>query len=158
MADLKDVLVYLIGKYPYPSELSNARVTKLVYLADWRHAITHGRQLTDITWYFDNYGPFVWDVKNVVESAPDLFACDDTANMYGDRKRLFSLVNTSHAPHLSAEERNSLDHVIDATKALNWAQFIKLIYSTYPVMSSERYSNLDLARLAKDYKENFAPE
>ena len=54
MTELKEVISYLVSKYPHKDELSNARLTKMIYLADWRHAITQGNQITDIRWFFDN--------------------------------------------------------------------------------------------------------
>ena len=64
---LLNVVTYLVKNYPVEDHLSNARVTKMVYLADWFHALNHQKQITSIKWYFDNYGPFVWDIKDLVE-------------------------------------------------------------------------------------------
>ena len=48
MATLTDIIYYLISNYPHKDELSNARVTKMVYLADWHAAVKLGHQLTYI--------------------------------------------------------------------------------------------------------------
>lgn len=152
MARIQDVVAYLLQHYPHKSELSNARVTKLVYLADWHQAITSGRQITPIRWYFDNYGPFVWDVKKAAEDNPFLFRIEDTQNYFGTPKTLLSLEPGDYTPEVGDDERKSLDHVIEATKKLTWDAFIKLVYSTYPVASSERYSFLDLVTKAQEYK------
>ncbi len=37
------------------------------------------------------------------------------------------------------------------TMRLNWDGFIKLVYSTYPILKSERYSELNLVEFAKQY-------
>jgi hypothetical protein len=37
----------------------------MVYLADWRSAITRGKQITDIVWEFNYYGPYVDDIVNL---------------------------------------------------------------------------------------------
>ena len=103
MAKLKDILAYILKRYPRKHDLSNARVTKLVYLSDWRNAIKHGRQLSDIKWYFDNYGPFVHDVKSEVSANPDLFAETNSSTPYGNPKSLFSLRDESYEPLLSSE-------------------------------------------------------
>ncbi len=36
---------------------------------------------------------------------------------------------------------------------LNRNEFIKLVDSTYPIVTQERYSKLDLVKLADEYKE-----
>jgi len=151
MADLKDVLAYLVKNYPIRSELSNARLTKMVYLADWHQAINRGRQITDINWYFDNFGPFVKDVEETAIANPDLFLVETAHNMYGQPKKQFDLIDENYVPQVSEHERASLDHIINVTRPLYWREFIKLVYSTHPIASSQRYSYLDLAEKAKEY-------
>ena len=46
-----------------------------------------------------------------------------------------------------------LDFVMEGSAPLNWNEFIKLVYSTYPIVSQERYAKLDLVRLAQEYEE-----
>lgn len=153
MAELQDIIAYLLAKYPHKSELSNARVTKMIYLADWRSAITRSCQISSISWHFDNYGPFVWDVKDAVEKHPSLFKIEDSQNMFGERKCQFALADTSYVPNLKQDEQVILDHVIQSTKSLHWNSFINLVYSTYPVLSSDRFTSLDLVTKASEYRQ-----
>lgn len=151
MANLVDVVAFLLQEYPQKEDLSNARVTKMVYLADWKHALQHGRQLTSIRWYFDNYGPFVWDVKDIVTERRDLFRTVSCANPYGSPKLRLEMI-VAVDPRVSATERNALDHVIGMTYTLSYHDFIKLVYSTWPILASQRYSHLDLVRFAEQYR------
>jgi uncharacterized protein YwgA len=153
MADICDIVVHLLRNYPHTQEMSNARVTKMVYLADWKHAIDNGSQISSIQWHFDNYGPFVWDVKQTVENNPSLFRIDRVTNYFGTPKLLFSLRETaSSTSKLRDSERNAINHVIESTKNLGWQAFIQLVYSTYPIIASRRYSSLDLVDLARKYE------
>lgn len=153
MAELKDILAYLIENYPASQahELSNARLTKMVYLADWHGCINRGVQISNIDWYFDNYGPFVWDIKKTAEENTDLFNVEVGSNMYGGKKRSISL-RKPYKPILSEAEKRSLDHIINITSRLYWDDFIRLVYGTHPIASSERYSSLNLREKARDYK------
>lgn len=153
MSQLKDVIAYILQNYPshMQHELSNARVTKMVYLADWHQAITKGKQITNIQWYFDNYGPYVNDVKQEAENSPQLFSINNTTNMFGQPKVTLSLSDHSYFPTLSEEEKDSINHVIEQTQKMYWDSFIKLVYSTYPITSSNRYTHLDLVQKARDY-------
>lgn len=154
MAELHDVMAYLIKNYPdsMAHELSNARLTKMVYLADWHQALNEGRQITDIRWYFDNFGPFVKDVEDTAAEYDDLFVVDLGSNMYGQAKKTFALRDEDYEPELDDAERRSLDHIIEVTRKLFWAPFIKLVYSTHPIASSQRYTYLDLVAKAREYK------
>lgn len=152
MADLRDIVAYILKNYPHKDELSNARVTKMVYLADWKNALDHASQLTTLNWYFDNYGPFLWDVKNAVEHEPTIFRVEKTEKWFGTNKNVFRLIDHEYEPSLTTQQKKVLDHVMSQTKDLHWGSFIKLVYSTYPVMTSERYSRLNLVAKASEYR------
>lgn len=153
MQTLKDIVAYICQVYPKPDDLSRARLTKLVYLADWKSAIDHERTMTGISWYFDNYGPFVWDVWKAAESAPDIFIIERQTTPFGDPKDVLKLRTGVRVGGVPNRQQGILAAVIDATKDLSWQQFIRLVYSTYPVLSSERYSGLDLVAKAREYKQ-----
>lgn len=152
MAELKDIMAYLIANYPetMQDELSNARLTKMVYLADWHQCLNGGGQISSVNWYFDNYGPFVWDIKETAEKHPDIFKIESKMNFFGSPKSVFSLVGEYEA-ELNESEKKSLDHIIGVTSQKYWNDFIRLVYSTYPISSSERYTFLNLNEKALEY-------
>lgn len=161
MSKLKDALAYILKNYPssMEDELSNARVTKMLYLADWKQAITTNDQITPINWYFDNYGPFVYDVKNEAENDKVLFEVINSHNFFGTPKVMLKLKDRSYEPsELTLAEVNALQHVINETKILGWNSFIKLVYSTYPITSSNRYSHLNLVGKAQEYQNRIRNE
>lgn len=154
MAQLKDIIAYIISIYPenMSDELSNARVTKMVYLSDWRNCLRDKGQISDIRWYFDNFGPFVWDVKKEAEENKDIFEVNSVPNMFGTPKTLFRLRDKNYTPNLTKSEMASIQHIVSISSKKYWNDFIKLVYSTHPIASSERYSFLDLVSKAKEYK------
>ncbi|MDP9331102.1 MAG: Panacea domain-containing protein [Actinomycetota bacterium] len=153
MANLRDVLVYFCKKYPHPGELSNARLTKMVYLADWRSAIERGRQLSDVEWYFNHYGPYVKDVLETAR-ADDAFVLRSEANVFGADKTVIGVKPSADNPTLNAEDQEILDFVIHRTERLYWGDFLKLVYSTYPILTQSRYTYLNLGKLAREYAED----
>jgi len=152
MAKLVDALTYLLSQYPYPADQSNARVTKMLYLADWVHCLRHEMPITDIEWYFNNYGPFVDDVKETAIREKSLFDVVEVQNDFGKPKTVLKLKADSISPDLSVTEKQAIDHVIRVTKDMSWEKFIQTVYGTYPVATSPRYSVLDLETKAKQYK------
>lgn len=150
MCNLKEVMGYFCLNYPYPSELSNARLTKLVYLSDWFNCLVYGKQITDINWLFNHYGPYVDDVIDTARM-DDTFMINLTKNHYGDNKIIISC-NKDYKPYISNEMRDVMDFVIEKTKSMYFNDFIDYVYSTYPISSQSRFINLDLVELAKEYK------
>lgn len=151
MNELSNIVAYLCHAYPHKHELSKARLTKLVYLADWYSALVDDHQITNIRWHFNHYGPYVDDVTNSIIGNPD-FAILNEQTMYGSTKHLITHIGNLNVNVLSERTRQILDAVINNTKQLYFNDFIDYVYSTYPVASRERYSEFDLVTLAREFK------
>ncbi|EPC4486778.1 Panacea domain-containing protein [Serratia liquefaciens] len=151
MDKLHSIIAYLCINYPYKEELSKARLTKLVYLADWFSALADNKQLTNINWLFNHYGPYVDDVINLIVYSSD-FHIEKTATMYGTEKTLIAYRGGAINLNLIPREEQILELVIKKTSTMYFNDFINYVYSTHPVQTSNRYSTLDLVSLANDYK------
>ena len=151
MANIKDVAAYILSSLPRGHKVSNARLTKICYLADWKRAIESRKTITEIHWYFDHFGPFVWDVVNTIREYPKLFAVEELARPGRERLTLISLKDRRYSPLLEVSEREAIDHVLEVTKDLPWPDFIHLVYSTYPILTTEKYKYLSLVDLAEEY-------
>ncbi|HHP0493825.1 Panacea domain-containing protein [Vibrio sp. Y29_XK_CS5] len=156
MNELQRIVAYLCSNYPHGSELSKARLTKLVYLADWFSALSDEETLTDIDWVFNHYGPYVDDVVDSVTRHKD-FSVDHTKTMYGSDKWVISYHGSEREVNrLNERTKEILDLVIKKTKNMYFNDFIDYVYSTYPVRAQNRYTNLNLVELADEYLENQA--
>ena len=99
-----------------------------------------------------HYGPYVHDVIEEARQSAD-FKIESSETMYGSPKQVVRLARPDLDASLEPWEREALDHVLSTTSDLSWQRFIELVYSTYPVVSQDRYSTLDLVELAGDYQE-----
>ena len=151
MNRLQRIIAYFCLNYPYPNELSNSRLTKLIYLADWLSSLADRRQLTAINWLFNHYGPYVDDIKNTVIFS-DNFLLQNDQNMYGSSKNMIKFLGNPNEIFLTDRDISILNLVIEKTKGKYYNEFVDYIYSTYPVQSQNRYSNLDLVDLAEEYR------
>jgi hypothetical protein len=129
MAELKQVMAYLCEQYPHKDELSKARLTKLVYLADWRSSILQQCQITNINWVFNHFGPYVDDIIALARSDDD-FEVVKTTTMFGEIKEIIRVRQGGLTPLLHPQEKEILDFVIDSTESMFWNAFIRLVYST----------------------------
>ena len=153
MNKLQSVIRYFTFRYPHSDELSNARLTKMVYLADWCSMVWNGHQITNINWYFHHYGPFVEDVEQEAFNDEHLKVFS-TTNTQGGSKILIKRVVPNTTVHLDrTTEIPILDHVINETRSLYFNGFINLVYDTYPIKISERYQFLDLGLAARLYNQ-----
>lgn len=147
MSSLRSVIRYICSNYPHSHELSNARLTKMVYLSDWEYARRYNTQITDIQWFFNNYGPYVEDVLNEAKNDP-LINVLHTATLYGTPKVQMEYIGSEKDYSLTNEEKEVIDYVINETKIKYWNSFIKYVYDTFPIRNNPHYSQLNLIELA----------
>ncbi|MDM1271715.1 Panacea domain-containing protein [Acinetobacter indicus] len=139
---LNDLIKYFCSMYPHSQELSKARLTKMVYLADWENFKLSNNQLSNIKWYFDNFGPYVTDVVDTAYNDPDVRLVS-TRTIYGTEKTLIEYKGST--PILDESVKKILDQVIESTKTLSWKNFIEYVYATPPIKQSTRYNYLDFS-------------
>ncbi|MFW2011373.1 Panacea domain-containing protein [Acinetobacter bereziniae] len=151
MNRLLNIIAYFCMEYPFSEDLSNSRLTKLVYLADWVSSLSDNRQMTNIVWLFNHYGPYVDDIKFAVMHSPN-FSFHSDHNAFGSSKNVIRYHGRIEDIVLSVRDRQILDYVIEKTQGKYYNEFIDYVYSTYPVQSKNRYATLDLVDLAQEYK------
>ncbi|MDP1774168.1 MAG: Panacea domain-containing protein [Methylobacter sp.] len=147
-----NLIKYILKNYPHKSELSASRLTKMLYLADWKSAIENSNQLTNATWHFNHYGPYVDDFLKIAKDDKDI-EVKSTQTIFGGKKQQVELAESFNGNiEITENQKTILNFVIGATKDKNYEDFIKLVYSTYPVVSSSKYSDFDLVAMANEYK------
>ncbi|PKH92496.1 hypothetical protein CXF76_06375 [Pseudoalteromonas sp. 78C3] len=156
MNKLQNIIAFICANYPHKSELTKARVTKLVYLADWFSALLDKKQMTDIKWVFNHYGPYVDDVVDAAHSGFG-FKVEHQNTMYGTSKYVLSYNGRENSIKLEERDKEILNAVMEKTKTMYFNQFVDYVYSTYPVKTKERYSTFNLVKLAEDYSRQEAP-
>ena len=145
---LKEILYYILKK---EWSLPNSRLTKLVYLLDWKYSLEQWKQYTNIKWYFDYYWPFVKDIEKIIEENPDWFKTNIISDIYWNKK--YFSINWNHELNLSDNLKNYINSIIYRTSKLSYSWFIKFVYSTYPIYKSKKFEYLELEKLAKEYNQ-----
>lgn len=153
MTNLELLIRYILLNYPNIGELSKPRLVKLIYLIDWKYTIENGKQFTNINWYFNHYGPYVNDIIDLMRAQTDVFQVKSYSNQYEGITDKFNLIDKSPVT-LTSEVKNITDLFIDYTYKLTWSNFISLVYSSYPIKTSLKYTNLDLVKMSVEFKKN----
>lgn len=151
MNKLRAIMAYFCANYPHKSELSKARLTKLVYLADWYSALMQNHKMTDIDWVFNHYGPYVDNITDLANLDGE-FSITPQKTTYGGDKYVISYNGENVDGAFDKDELNILNAIINKTKSMYFNEFINFVYSTYPISSNERYSRLNLEQLAEQYR------
>lgn len=148
-----------IGRYflAQLGQLPKGRLVKLFYLLDWKTALASGKTITGLQWCYNHFGPYLPQVVDMLADSDDIVLHQQNSAMGSEAEYLklkSTEVSNEELECLSEDERKLADEVIAATKDLNFTDFIKLVYSTYPIRISQKYTELDLPVLAKNYQED----
>lgn len=147
-----DIAAYIFQSYPNPNQLSKPRLVKLFYLLDWKSCIDNGAQVTSTKWYFNHYGPYVEEIIQILKGATNDFVITSYQNPYNHGTTVKFQLISSKQRNLSDNVKGILDLLILHTSKMNWSQFISLVYNTYPIKSSSKYTTLNLVEAAKKYR------
>jgi Protein of unknown function (DUF4065) len=153
LATVRDVLSYICTKHPNPLALTINHINKIIYLADWKSAIVRGRQVTGLTWRIDDSGPHAPQINTVLEqeSAFELITSGGAFRIPTERLQLRSGIGWKT---LDAKDKEILDFVLKTASSKYFGDFVRLVYSTFPVLNSpDSDEHLDLVALAAQYKE-----
>lgn len=145
---LRSVMRYIVKNYPYPEDLTKTRITKLVYLIDLENAIKYEKQMTNIHWFYDHYGPYVSDVLDEADE-DSCVSIESTTSNFGTIKYIVKPKRSKEElvyDDLTESDINIISSVIDRTKGLSWNKFIDYVYSTEPIKSGNKYKNLNLKK------------
>lgn len=157
MATVQDVVRYLVIHYPYPSDLSIPRLTKLLFLADWFAALQYDHPITSSPWYFDHYGPYAPDVLDAVNQDPQLHISPAHSAFGGSQPLVQAQTSPLPVPSLTDNEQRILDQVITTTRDLSWLSFVVYVHHTYPLRSRPRHTPLPLVDLAHECRTHSLP-
>jgi hypothetical protein len=150
--NLNDIIGYIVKYYPKPNQLSKARLNKVLYLIDWKSVLKNEEQMTKLDWIYNHYGPYVDEVETSI-IIDKRFVIERTTNIYGNEKNIIKTKLDATFEEPSKQEKKIIDFIIEKTNRYNFTDFIKLVYSTYPIISQPQGSQLNLVELANEYKE-----
>lgn len=147
---LIDLIRYICLNSPNPDELSLSRLNKIIYLIDWKSAVEYQQQITSIEWYTNDFGPYIQNLEDILKN-DSRFELDNVLDLYGKKKNIISLLNDKNFLEPNKNEKLISDFVLQKVEKFYWNEFLNLVYSTYPIISQEKNSKLELVKLAKVY-------
>jgi len=151
MKKFETVMEYLLSQCESHRKVSLHKLVKMIYLADWRYYLKTGSSLSSLQWEFDKLGP--------TSSAAVFFAkernnidLEYSFSKTGFTRENVTLHNRSNPYDVTYQERQILDEVIKDTFHLEWEDFMKVIFDTYPITKINKYGLIDLSKYANEYR------
>lgn len=148
MARLQDVLTYLFKNLGDRNDLNPRRMTRILYLLDWKAAIELGSQITDVKWKIVDFEPTI-DLNSVKDLVYYVEHKDQSFIM--EFLDFFNKLSREEQ-RLSREEQSIINFVVSITAKKKDEELAHLVYSTFPAFTQDETDKIDLPDLAKKYK------
>lgn len=144
---VRDYAYYVCSKFSDSPDVGRERVHFLLFLAAWRLSLSKDQTLSSLRWICNDIGPYSETIDNVLRSDDRLkvFVSSDSSSA----ERI--LVIRKEDPVLSEIFRNHIDQLIERYGKTSFLDLSKLVFSTYPILASNRGYPMDLPALAKAY-------
>jgi hypothetical protein len=120
------------------------------YLADWRSAIARGQQLTGVTWEFNEMGPSSREVLEAIFSG-SRFGIVPGRRSEGGQQQVVAVDPQAVPRSLTSEDKEILTYVVERVAHHDDSGLVRLVYSTFPILCTPRFSKLSLPELAARY-------
>ncbi|GEM_PF-1829163 len=145
-----NILDYLYVNYPNSNQLSISRVMKLLYLIEWRFAITKFDKLTDIEWLQTEYGPFYKSLRSIFNESSNFEVIIKIDNN-NKEQLVINFLNKKDNFNLGKDTSDVIDFVIAHCKNFSWTELNTLVNSTYGVLNTPQGQLINIVGLAKQY-------
>lgn len=155
MSDSKrqDLMRCLIAASPRRS-LNRTQLVKLVFLADYEHYETFGHTITDLSYSYEELGPFTWDIPNGAKETEGITYTERRLGFWpGHREYRYELEEQAadmETIGLSPEEANTAVHVIREYGWLSARQLVQLLHEDPFVDQFNRGGEIDFSLLDPD--------
>jgi hypothetical protein len=146
MDKLKDT-IYCILKSKKENKVLDAKLVKVVYLANWIYTLKTKKPISPIGWAYNNYGPYSTAIFNIINENRDIFKIKSEGGLIYEIKDKNYKISS-----LSKKEIKCINSAIKKTNNLNFFKLINYIFKTYPVKVSEKGSLMDLEQIYKVYE------
>jgi hypothetical protein len=152
MNSTEKLILFIIVSFPDRKKLTLSRIVKTLYLAEWKNCLVFKNRLTQEDWFFNYDGPYFNQFENIIRESNCLQKMIIESET-GDIQEYITSTNVElkNSTNLVESEKKILLFAIENTFNLNWREFNRLVYSTYPLMKMTKFSKLNLLSLAKEY-------
>lgn len=147
-----NIIDYLYLNYPNSNQLSLSRVMKLLYLIEWRYAITKFEKLTDIEWMQTEYGPFHKALRSIFNESSN-FEVSIKLDDNNREQTVIVFLNKKENSDLMEETKEVVNFVIVHCKDYSWSELNNLVNSTFGVLNTQQGQIIDVVNQAIKYRD-----
>jgi hypothetical protein len=141
---VRKLLLYIIDQLQdMGAQISTIRLVKLLYLIDLEHLIRHEKTLTEIDWVYYHYGPYFFELGDVLRSSSiDLEASEVlTSSGRGYTYKTLDDQDISRLVDFATEQQ--INRIIKKWALEDTRLLLDFVYNTLPIKKGIRGNKLD---------------
>jgi uncharacterized phage-associated protein len=143
---VRNLLLYIVDQLQdMEAQVSTIRLVKLLYLIDLEYFIRHKKTLTEINWVFYHYGPYFYELGDILNSASiDLDAKEVmTQSGKGYTYRVIDEQDISKLLDFVTEQQ--INRIIKKWALEDTRLLLDFVYNTPPIKMGQRGNSIDFS-------------
>lgn len=145
---LVNAIYYSCTKYSKFSDVGAERLQLTLFLVGWKTSLSNNKDITNLDWVHGKNGPHSQRLDTLLNSDSRLKISH--INFEGVEKKRISLAKIEEV-EIDNTLKIIIDDIYEKTVKLNFSDLTALVYSTYPMLVTEKDSSIPMENLAKAF-------
>ncbi len=125
------------------AEISTIRLVKLLYLIDLEYFTHHGVTLTGIDWVYHHYGPYFFELDNILRSASIDLDATEVSTRSGRGFTYKSLEEQSISKDVDFATEQQINRILKKWALEDTQTILQFVYKTLPIEYGNQGQLLD---------------
>ena len=143
---VRRLLLYIVDQLQdMEAQISTIRLVKLLYLIDLEYYARHEKTLTGISWHYYHYGPYFFEIGDILRSASIDLDATEVATASGRGYTYRSLEDQDISRFVDFATEQQINRIIKRWALEDTRTLLAFVYNTTPIKSGSRGTPLDFS-------------
>jgi hypothetical protein len=144
---VRKLLLYIVDQLrDMEGEVSTIRLVKLLYLIDLEYFNNHGSLLTGIEWAYYSYGPYFFELNDVLRSASIDLDAREVITRSGRGFTFKTLEEQTITKDVDFATEQQINRILKKWALEDTRSLLAYVYNTLPIKSGQRGNPLDFSQ------------
>jgi len=141
---VRKLLLYIVDQFQdMGAQVSTIRLVKMLYLIDLEYYSRHGKTLTGLNWVFHYYGPYFFEVGDILRSASIDLDAREVTTISGRGFTFKSLEEQDISKDVDFTTEQQINKILKKWALEDTQAILDSVYNTLPIKYGKRGQPLD---------------
>jgi hypothetical protein len=148
---VRKLLLYIADQFQdMGAQISTIRLIKMLYLIDLDYFIRHSKILTGIDWYYYSFGPYFFDVGDILRSASIDLDASEIATSSGVGFTYKSLEEQDISKDVDFATEQQINRILKKWALEDTRAILDFVYKTAPIKHGKQGNKLDFSLTSQE--------